>query len=136
MMANSKIFQDDYQYFLNEINYKRIETDSTIGKVETCFRDELSFDTSEDKSLRIELKRIIKFTPDALYELTVSFGAVLKIQDGVTEMEKIDWNKECKEDPVCSRVLQGLLSRISMQIAQITSSYGQPPMVTPPNLLN
>ena len=134
MINFSDIFQGNYQYYLKSINYNAITIGQVKEKLEPCFTDELSFEVIENRELRLEIKRTIKFIPNILYELSVSYGATLRIRDGAENVREIDWQQEFRENPVCVKLLYGLLSRISLQVAQITSSYGRTPVITSPTL--
>jgi hypothetical protein len=82
------------------------------------------------------VERNVRFEPNIVYELKVSFGAILELKN-ISEIERdIDWNQEFKKSNEGLAVIQGLLTRISLQISQITSSYGLNPIVTPPNLIS
>lgn len=135
MIIPSKTFQDNYQYYLNEIHYKALQVGPIKETITSHIIDDLIFNTMDGKHLKIEITRSVTFEPSVLYELSVSYGAVLTVLENVDSIEQTDWKEEFRKDPICSNVLQALLSRISMQIAQITSSYGQHPLVTPPNLM-
>ena len=73
------------------------------------------------------------FDPEEIFELSLSYGAILKIKK--ERKEEYDWDKinlaeEFRENG--EFVLGNLMSRISLLIAEITSSFGQIPLILPP----
>ena len=77
----------------------------------------------------------MKFDPDELFELSISFGAILKFDP--EKKDEYDWHKvnmaeEFRENG--EFVLSNLMNRIALLVAQITSSYGQMPLVLPPSI--
>lgn len=129
-------FEDNYQQYLKDIDYKTITVGSVIEKINVQLKDELNFSVDrENKSFDFEVRRTVFFTPNALYQLTIAFGAKLIIRENAPDLNSVDWNDEFKNNPICIGLIQGLMSRISVLISHITSSYGQNPMVTPPSFL-
>ena len=131
-----EIFHENYSYFLNGINYKVINVGEICDKVAILINDNISFEKFGESNLKVVVERKISFNPNVVYELSVSFGAILTFKSETNIIENIDLKKEFVSDANGSIIIQGLLSRISLQIAQITSSFGQNPIVTPPNLMN
>ena len=130
-----EVFNQNYSYFLYEINYRVVTIGNIQDTVNLRIVDDVDFTMLDDSHLRIVVKRQIKFDPNIVYELSVSFGAILEIKDTKTIANDINWHEEFKTSSEGNMVIQGLLSRVSLQIAQITSSYGANPIVTPPNLM-
>lgn len=134
-MNFTQLFNENYSYFLNEISYKVITVGNIQDKVDIVVKDDTAFEMLDEAHLQIIVERNICFQPNVVYELKVSFGAILELK-GISEIERgIDWEQEFKNSNEGIAVIQGLLTRISLQIAQITSSYGLNPIVTPPNLI-
>ena len=131
-----EVFNKNYSYFLHEINYRVITVGAIKDKVDISVRDYLDFSMLDKSHLQIIVKRKVEFQPNLVYELSVSFGAVLELINEHEHTDNFDWEKEFKNSAEGLSVIQGLLTRVSLQIAQITSSYGLNPVVTPPNLLN
>ena len=131
-----ELFNQNYSYFLNEISYRVVTIGSVQEKVNLDIKDEVKFTMFDSSHLQIIVKRQVEFDPNVVYELSVSFGAVLELKDPRKIPDDIDWYEEFKKSAEGISIIQGLLSRVSLQIAQITSSYGLNPIVTPPNLMN
>ena len=135
-MNFTEMFKENYSYFLNEINYKVITVGNINDKVDIKIQDNLEFKILGDTSLQIIANRVVRFNPNVVYELNVSFGAILEFKSKGLVDDNVDWNANFVQTPEGSNIIQSLLTRISLQIAQITSSYGLNPIVTPPNLMN
>lgn len=136
MIDFQKTFENNYQFYLKDIDYNAISVGPISEKIDVSLNDELSFNFNyENKAFDFEVRRTVSFTPNALYQLSVSFGAKLIIREDAPELKNIDWNDEFKSNSICINLIQSLMARISVLISQITSSYGQNPLVTPPNFI-
>lgn len=135
-MNFAELFNENYSYFLREIGYQVITVGNIHDKVDIVIKDNIAFEMLDAAHLQILVERNIKFEPNVVYELKVSFGAILELREGSKVESDVDWEREFKKSNEGLAVIQGLLTRISLQIAQITSSYGLNPIVTPPNLIN
>lgn len=94
--------------------------------------DNIDVDINQD-IVKLTVKRVLKFEPEEIFELSVSYGATLKIKK--EKKQDYDWNKidlaeEFRENG--QFVLGNLMNRISLLIAEITSSFGQEPLILPP----
>ena len=131
-----ELFNSNYSYFLKEIGYQVITVGNIQDKVDIVVKDNTTFEMLDKTHLQVIVERNVRFEPNIVYELKVSFGAILELKN-ISEIERdIDWNQEFKKSNEGLAVIQGLLTRISLQISQITSSYGLNPIVTPPNLIS
>ena len=129
-------FNENYSYFLKEIQYQVITVGSIQDKIDIMIGDHLTFNMLDDLHGEIIVERTVKFEPNVVYELSVSFGAILELKERNKIENDSDWKNDFIKSPEGNTIIQGLLSRVSLQIAQITSSYGLNPIVTPPNLMN
>ncbi|MDE6956817.1 MAG: hypothetical protein K2O96_01780 [Lachnospiraceae bacterium] len=128
-------FLEEYQFYLNKIIFEK--EDEPIQEGEVCLHctDSISAGLNDADGVKLIVTRKLNFEPDSLYNLEVSFGANLTFVE--EEKMKIDWAqvdlaKEFKANG--EFVLQNLLSRISLMISQITASFGQMPLITPPGI--
>ena len=136
MINFKEFFEDNYQLYLKDIDYKALSIDPIVEKIDVKIKDDLCFfDNKDKKTLEFEVKRTVDFYPDALYKLSIEFGAKLKVKNEAPILDSIDWKKEFKENEICINMINGLIARISVLISQITSSYGQVPLVTPPSFI-
>ena len=138
MIANlEQYFKSDYQFYLNRIKYDRIESEHKDGEVSLNCTDNISVTVNGDVGISLSVTRKMHFEPSVLFELEVSFGVdLLFVKE---KQEEINWNEidlanEFKQNG--EFVLQNIMSRMSLLIAQITSSSGQTPLITPPGIPN
>lgn len=123
-------FLPEQTYFLNSVNYKILDNASQDGEIK-CI-DNINTNVTDD-GVRVIFTRTLKFTPESIFELSVSFGTILKFNE--KNKDEIKWNdislaKEFKDNGAF--VLQNLLNRTSLLIAEITASFGQIPIIIPP----
>ena len=125
-------FEDEQGFYLDTVHYNRIDKKDQAEEYSLKCIDNIEAVAEED-AVRLTVKRVLKFEPEEIFELSVSYGAVLKIKEEKKKSftwEKIDLVEEFRENG--QFVLGNLMSRISLLIAEITSSYGQPPIILPP----
>ena len=136
MIANlEQYFEKDYQFYLERIKFDRIDSKEDVGEVSLNCRDSISVVVNNDEGVTLIITRKMYFDPNVLFELEVSFGVDLKfIQEKKTEVEwdTVDLASEFKKSG--EFVLQNIMSRMSLLIGQITASFGQAPLMTPPGI--
>lgn len=125
----------DYNFYLEEIQYRKLQPAAPNTSLRLACQDHLDADTSEEGKLKLTFTRKLMFEPAGIYELTVSYGAAATIN--AQGQKEIDWKNINAADEIrngnCT-LLNNLISRISLQIGQITSSSGQVPVITPPGI--
>ena len=132
MIANlGKYFQQEHAYYLNHINYRIIE--NNVEEAAPGCVDHISAEVQGSEQVRVILTRTLKFEPESLFELSVSYGVILKFNS--ENKDEINWHgiqlaEIFKENG--GFALQNLMNRISLLIAEITASYGQSPIILPP----
>ncbi|SEA06405.1 hypothetical protein SAMN04515656_10357 [Eubacterium aggregans] len=125
-------FKENYRFALKNINYQKNDID-TKEKIELLCNDDVDIEISNDY-VNITLTRTLVADPVKLFEIMVAFEVILFFIDGdqnnldQSEIEERLINEE-------SDLLDDIAGRISLLIAQITSSYGNPPIVTPPVIM-
>ena len=136
MIANlEQYFEKDYQFYLERIKFDRIDSKEDVGEVSLNCRDSISVVVNNDEGVTLIITRKMYFDPNVLFDLEVSFGVDLKfIQEKKTEVEwdNVDLASEFKKSG--EFVLQNIMSRMSLLIGQITASFGQAPLMTPPGI--
>ena len=133
MIANLiDFFKSEQEIFLNTVSYTRIENTKTPvpGEIILLCQDNVKA-SLEDEGVKLIVTRSLVFDPKMFFELTVSFGAVLRFNE---KRNEINWNEvnlaeEFRENG--GFITDHLMSRISLLIAQITYSFGQQPLVLP-----
>ena len=128
----SDYFRPDLEIFLDTLDYKRIENkNKDIEKEITLLcKDNIKAAVQED-GVRIIVTRILEFEPEGIFTLSVAFGADLTFNERKAEQkwEELNLAEEFRESG--DFVTAQLMSRISLLIGQITSSFGQQPIIPP-----
>lgn len=132
MIANLvNYFMPEQEFYLDKISYSRIDKKGQATEYSLNCIDNIETEVFED-SLRLVVKRALKFEPEEIFELSISFGVILKFNKenkGDYDWNTINLSEEFRENG--QFVLGHLMNRISLLIAEITSSFGQPPLVLP-----
>ena len=127
----AEYFLPEQEYYLDNISYKRIETFQQDKENNLKCTDSLTVEVMEE-TVKITLMRSLNFEPEKIFSLSVSFGAILRFNP--ERKKEIHWAEINLAQEFRSNggfVLANLLSRISLLIGQITSSYGQQPLILP-----
>lgn len=137
MMINnlSQYFVPEHEYYLDTINYERLLIQENDTESLLKCNDQIKTKIKGDY-LNLSVTRNIYFEPEGIFRLSVTYGANLKFIE--EKKDEYDWSKIDLEEEFRSNgqfVLVNLLNRISLLVAEITSSYGLSPLVLPPGLL-
>ncbi|MBP3506235.1 MAG: hypothetical protein J6K43_07525 [Lachnospiraceae bacterium] len=127
-------FAVEQEFYLDKVVYNRIDKSEQIKEYSLNCIDNIDVEVSED-IVKLTVQRALKFNPEEIFELSVSFGAILKFnkeKKGDYEWEQVDLAEEFRENG--QFVLGNLMNRISLLIAEITSSFGQSPIILPPGI--
>lgn len=131
----SKYFLPEHEFYLQNISYNRIENSINSEEHSLNCVDSIKVDVEGNDSVRVTVTRALNFEQEELFELTVSFGAILKFEP--TKKNDHNWHEINMAEEFRKNgafVTNNLMSRISLLIAQITSSFGQTPFILPPNV--
>lgn len=135
MISNlADYFVPEQEFYLDKVSYNRIDKTESIGEYSLNCTDNIEAEADED-IVKLTVSRLLKFDPEEIFELSVSFGAILKFNG--EKKDDYDWTKinlaeEFRENG--QFVLGNLVNRISLLIAEITSSFGQSPIILPPGI--
>jgi len=133
MIGNlSEYFKPELEIFLDTVSYKRIEDldNKRERELSLLCHDNLKATLSES-GVRIIAARTVMFDPEELFTLNVSFGADLKFNETGVEYDWSETNLAEEFGENGDFVTVQLMSRISLLIGQLTSSYGQQPLILP-----
>ena len=133
----SSYFQQEYQFFLHQIDYeKKEDVHQDIQSVVLSYSDKLSASINHDDStVTLLVTRTLSFTPDILFHVSITFGAILKSSGKKPE---VPWTDEVLSNEFLHNgqfVTANLMSRITLLMGQITSSSGQTPLFLPPQII-
>jgi len=128
-------FSPEQEFYLNNISYQRIDKTIESDNHSLNCTDSINVDVYGDECVRVLVSRVLEFNPEELFEMSISFGAILRFVP--EKVHEHDWNNinMAEEFRYNGEFVTGnLMARISLLIAQITSSFGQLPLVLPPNV--
>lgn len=131
----AEYFLPEQEFYLDSVLYRRLEKTSNQKEYSLNCIDNLEVLLNEN-TVKITIKRSLNFDPHEVYDLEVAFGAVLKFNEA--KKHEHDWHNINLADEFRKHgefVLANLMSRTSLLIAEITSSYGQPPLVLPSGIV-
>lgn len=129
-MDLQKYFYPDYEFYLDHVRYDRKPASESSYQLKCT--DNINA-TISGEMLNIIITRSLVFEPDEVFSLSVSFGANLKFKEEL--YREVDWSKINLSEEFKNNgnfVLSNISNRISALIANITSSFGQVPIVLPP----
>ncbi|MBQ9609312.1 MAG: hypothetical protein IJV15_07720 [Lachnospiraceae bacterium] len=128
-------FLPEQEFYLERITYNRLDKSPDIEEYLLNCTDRIKVENNNDY-VRIMLERKLRFDPEEVFELSISFGAVLKFND--EKKHEHNWNEinlseEFRENG--EFVIHNLIARITLLVAEITSSYGQTPFIVPSQIV-
>ena len=131
----SEYFLPEQEFYLQNISYNRIE--KTVDEKEHSLNcvDSIKVDVDGKERVRVTVTRDLYFEQNELFDLAVTFGAILKfnpVKKDEYKWHEINMAEEFRENG--EFVTNNLVARISLLIAQITSSFGQMPLVLQPSV--
>lgn len=131
----AEYFLQEQEFYLQNISYNRIN--KYVNKEEYSLNciDNIQVDVNDNEGVRITVTRSLHFEPEELFILSVSFGAILRfVEDRKSEYNWHEINLAEEFRNYGAFATNNLMSRISLLIAQITSSFGQLPLILPPSV--
>lgn len=136
MCMFDEYFTGSFSIALENVVYNKLDE----IEVEVSLRIDDVLEIKENKTnvenITAIITRSFSFEPKSLVEVSVSFEVVLELNDKYKNSDKLDLSlirKELiSEDSV---IMSIVMSRISLLISQLTSSYGERPIVTPPSFM-
>lgn len=133
----AQYFESEHQIYLKKIHFEKLELISEVETEEITLNctDNITATLKENEGIELVLTRRLSFIPEQIFGLEVSFGVDLKFNK--EKAKEIDWSEINLADEFKNNgnfVLDNVLSRISLLIAQITASFNQSPLIIPPNI--
>lgn len=131
MFNFNEFFKDEYQFSLKNVSYTKIENEENVSNCDLKISDTINAELKEDL-LYVTFARDVYFEPSAILKLKVVFDIFINLNDTCKEKAaSINWSQTLLETP--NVFLGNVASRTSHLIAEITASFGQQPLITPPN---
>lgn len=136
MSVFDKYFTGECSISLEKVGYNKldeIESDVSL-RINDCIAiKENKYDWDK---IEFIISRNLSFEPRSLVEIDVSFGVILELNEKYKGSKQLDYKSiisdMISEDCVITSII---MSRISLLISQLTSSYGERPIVTPPSFI-
>lgn len=136
MIDNLKdLFEEQHTFYLNKAEYVRLAEPTELNVGLVC-NDSVEA-KKENEHVKLIYKRSVGFRPECLYKIEVEFGAELTIKPdkkGLLDDTEVDLQAEFIQNGAF--VLSNLISRASHLIGDLSASFGQQPIITPPTILN
>ncbi len=119
------------ELFLDSVKYEMSFGEVKNGEARLAINDSLDVCVEEGK-IKVVFLRVVNTVPMELFSISVSFGCFLPLKEDY--INEKDWDiVQLKEELLQEKnIIGGLVSRSSMLISQISSSYGQSPIITQP----
>lgn len=133
-MKDINKYFNDYRLYLESVEYSQNDVEVDGCKIELHCEDSLTSEILNGRALRLTLERKLAFKPIKIIDLSVRFCALIDLENSIKDeidWESVDIEKELLESN--TEILGNLISRTSMLIAQLTSSNGNNPIITPPS---
>ena len=121
---------------LREINYQQLPNTKGDTEFKTGINDDITVDVRAEKGLLVIMTRNVTITPAALFALSVTLSVEFPFNKNTYKdinWSDVDLRTEIVNDS--SGLMNDLLNRVSLIIAQITAISGDTPLVTPPILM-
>lgn len=138
MISNlSDYFLPEQEIYLQSIYYNKLDMDTKSVEYSLNCTDNIQADVNDVEGVRLTITRTLELDPKGIFELSVAFGAALYFVE--EKKEEYDWHRVNLAEEFKNNggfVTDNLLNRITLQIAQITSSFGQTPLILPPMIAN
>ncbi len=131
----SEYFLPEQEFYLQSINYDRLNSVMSKEEVFLNCTDNIHVERNENNGVKVTVTRELFFEPGEMFRLSVAFGADLQFD--LQRAEEYDWNEVNLAEEFRDNgdfVILNLMSRITLLIAQITSSFGQQPLILPPGI--
>ncbi|HCW22895.1 MAG TPA: hypothetical protein DGX96_04290 [Lachnospiraceae bacterium] len=132
----AEYFKPEHEYYLANIAYERLDMQEEKSHSLKC-TDDISTKIIGNEYLELIVTRKLEFQPSEIFNLSVSYGARLQfVPERLAEYNwsNIDLNEEFRLNG--RFVTFNLLNRISLLVGEITSSYGQTPLILAPNFIH
>lgn len=129
-------FLPEKDIYLENISYEKIGIFSDNKEYSLSCADSIKVNVNNRESVSVTVVRKLEFEPKDIFSLTVSYGALLKFDP--EKVDEYNWHEINLADEFRENgdfITANLMSRITLQIAQITSSFGEMPLILPPNIV-
>ena len=126
----NKYLKEEYQFALKQVVFQTVDECDEAEQFEINVSDDISVEVV-DKDIIVDYWRNVYFYPNGIFEIKVNFGLKMSFKDEAKlEDDDINWAEELvsQENPY----MRNVITRTSNIISNLTSSFGQQPLITPP----
>ena len=129
-------FLPGIEFNLVNVTYNSVDLNNEDSDFTIHCSDSLETNLNQDEiTLIVRFTRKVYLEPKALFELSISLDAFIKINPDLKEkINDIDFRKELLNND--ETIIIAMASKSSLLISQITSATGQSPIITPPNFIS
>lgn len=122
---------------LEKVELNRIpNSQKDMSHAKLSYNDQLKWHIFP-KSLRIEFTRVVGFEPEGIFSVVISYYVEheVKEENSLKGISPEEMKKEiCSDLGYYLQEQQGFLARMSLILANLTSSFGGVPVILPPTL--
>lgn len=122
---------------LDHVELTALQEPDEDSEIKIVAKDSLTWEKKAG-SICVRCTRTVDFKPECSYKVTAAYSVehFLKKDHALDEIPDEEIDKEIREHiPFYIQERQGLLNRVSLLIAQLTSSFNGIPMIVPPYYL-
>lgn len=139
MLANEpRLYFENVRYNIENILYKSIKTSQSANKLSVKITDAFTIEEINTKKIVVVVKRSIKFKPRSLFTLGIEIKMTLHLNQNDKKFrgtpEELNSYALENMDSIINR--SNLMETVSLLIGQISSAYGNVPIITPPSYIN
>lgn len=133
-MINLKdYFSDSYEFMLSSANYQAKFGPIDPANQKLIVLDNIEVFHQENNIIKVDFTRTVNFQPEQIFELSVTFSIFLSAKNQSDNLKQLKDSDIIETLSVgTSPITTNIMSRMSLLIAQITSSFGQMPLSTAP----
>lgn len=126
------------RYQLKSIKYDFLPNpQDSVGKIEIKITDTVDIIRCDEQEIEIEIKRSIRFMPEALFTLDVVVALINKLDTDKSYVFQDEAERNTYVENNIKHIVDGsnIIQQVSLLIGNITSNYGRIPIISPPDLI-
>ena len=132
-MNIDKYIKNSFKVYLKEITFENNPfLDDSDSHLE-C-HDEIKAEFKEEDTIDLTFIRHVTFSPQKSWDLKIVMGAELMIN--LKKAKDVQWKEiNLAKELKASTIIDGLISKASLLISQISSTAAPNPIITPPSFI-
>lgn len=135
MFHFNSAFEDQVQLSLNLVHYEKINPDTLPQPFQVNVADSISISEKNENSLQTFIERKVSLEPAGLFSIMIRYEVVWKPKNW-SLISDVD-NTQIIQAMIAEKkdFLGSIAARTCLLIAQLTTSLGLAPLITPPELI-